>query len=103
MVQNEETLFGDGADDIRGYGRHSTGILPSHILKREIRAKRLIVSTEEIGDGQVQPASLDLRLGAVAHRVRASFLPGRSATVEDKLASVSMHTIDIEHGAVLEA
>jgi len=103
MALSEDTLFGENADDVRGYGRHSTGILPSHILKREIRAKRLIVSTEDICDGQVQPASLDIRLGAVAHRVRASFLPGPQSTVEDKLARVSMHTIDIAEGAVLEA
>src|SRR5580698_7374099 len=103
MALSEDTLFGENADDVRGYGRQSTGILPSHILKREIRGKRLIISTEVITDGQVQPASLDLRLGAVAHRVRASFLPGPQSTVEDKLARVSMHTIDISEGAVLEA
>ena len=103
MVLNEEGLFGEASEEIRGYGRHSTGILPSHILKREIRAKRLVVSTEDIAETQIQPASLDLRLGAVAHRVRASFLPGPQATVEDKLARVSMHTIDIAEGAVLEA
>lgn len=103
MALSEETLFGENTDDVRGYGRHSTGILPSHILKREIRAKRLIISTDDITDSQVQPASLDLRLGAVAHRVRASFLPGPQSTVEDKLVRVSMHTIDIADGAVLEA
>jgi dCTP deaminase len=103
MTLSEDTLFGENADDVRGYGRLSTGILPSHILKREIRGKRLIVSTEEISDGQIQPASLDLRLGAVAHRVRASFLPGQQSTVEEKLHRVSMHTIDIADGAVLEA
>ena len=53
-----ETLFGEGTDDIRGYGRNSTGILPSHVLKREIRAKRLIVSAEEVSESQIQPASL---------------------------------------------
>src|SRR5271156_6339205 len=72
MASSEDSLFGDGPDDVRGYGRHSTGILPSHILRREIRAKRLIISTDDITDGQEQPASLDLRLGAGAHRVRAS-------------------------------
>jgi len=103
VALSEESLFGDGPDGVRGYGRHSTGILPSHILRREIRSKRLIVSTDEIIEGQIQPASLDLRLGAVAHRVRASFLPGPKATVEEKLSRVSMHTIDISGGAVLEA
>lgn len=103
MAVSEDSLFGEGADEVRGYGRHSTGILPSHILRREIRARRLIVATEEIIEGQIQPASLDLRLGAVAYRVRASFLPGPTSTVEEKLARVSMHTIDISDGAVLEA
>lgn len=51
---------------------------------------------------QIQPASLDLRLGAKAYRVRASFLPGPSARVEDKLARLSMHEIDLTAGAVLE-
>ena len=54
-------------------------------------------------DAQIQPASIDLRLGAVAIRVRASFLPGKNATVEDKLAQVFMHEIDLSQGAVLEA
>lgn len=51
--------------------------------------------------GQVQPASLDLRLGATAFRVRASFLPG-DATVADRLADFQMHRIDLAGGAVLE-
>ena len=84
------------------YGRHSTGILPSHVLKRLIRARREIVSLEELDDDQIQPASIDLRLGPVAWRVRASFLPGPNATVKDKLSSVFMHAIDLTDGAVLE-
>ena len=46
------------------YGKHSTGILPSHVIKRLIRARREVLATEEIGEEQIQPASLDLRLGA---------------------------------------
>jgi dCTP deaminase len=95
-------LAEDG-DDARGFGRHSTGILPSHILKREIRAGRLADASQPFQDDQFQPASLDLRLGTVAHRVRASFLPGAASTVEEKLARVSMHRIDLTAGAVLEA
>jgi dCTP deaminase len=53
-------------------------------------------------DGQVQPASLDLRLGAEAWRVRASFLPGRGATVAGRLPELAMHRIDLRDGAVLE-
>src|SRR6201995_3412324 len=88
--------------DEDGYGRFSTGILPSHILKRLIAAKREILAHEDFIAAQIQPASIDLRLGPVAYRVRASFLPGPAATVAEKLASVVMHQIDLTHGAVLE-
>jgi len=51
---------------------------------------------------QVQPASLDLRLGTVAYRVRASFLAGADRTVQDRLSEFEMHRIDLSDGAVLE-
>lgn len=51
---------------------------------------------------QIQPASLDLRLGSKALRVRASFMPGRDAKVADKLERLTLHEIDLENGAVLE-
>jgi len=51
---------------------------------------------------QIQPASLDLRLGGKAMRVRASFMPGRNSTVADKLEKLTLHEIDLEQGAVLE-
>jgi dCTP deaminase len=85
-----------------GYGRFSTGILPSHVLKRLIAQGREIAAEEPITPAQIQPASIDLRLGAKAWRVRASFLPGPDATVEEKLASVFMHEVDLSQGAVLE-
>jgi dCTP deaminase len=83
-------------------GSHSTGILPSQELERLIRLNKDIVALEPILDDQIQPASLDLRLGAVAYRVRASFLPGRNSTVQEKLDQFSMHRMDITNGAVLE-
>lgn len=52
--------------------------------------------------GQIQPASLDLRLGATAFRVRASFLPGATTTLADRLAEFEMHRVDLTGGAVLE-
>jgi dCTP deaminase len=52
--------------------------------------------------GQVQPASLDLRLGNRAYRVRASFLAGRGQTVTARLDQFTMHEIDLSDGAVLE-
>jgi dCTP deaminase len=53
--------------------------------------------------GQVQPASLDLRLGRRAWRIRASFLPGAQAKVHDKIAQVALHELDLGAGAVFEA
>ena len=101
MTDAEPVLFGE-TETGETYGRYSTGILPSHVLKRLIRARREILATEDIEDSQIQPASIDLRLGPVAWRVRASFLPGPNATVQDRLSSVFMHEIDLTHGAVLE-
>lgn len=97
----DDSLF--AADEPENYGKHSTGILPGHILKRLFRAHREVVASEDFAEGQIQPASVDLRLGPVAWRVRASFLPGPHATVEDKLQTVALHEIDISNGAVLEA
>jgi dCTP deaminase len=51
---------------------------------------------------QIQPASLDLRLGRRAYRVRASFLPGPSRAVRERLAQLSLHEIDLGPGTVLE-
>ncbi len=78
-----------------------TGILPAQEIRAMIRARE-ILATAEIGEDQVQPASLDLRLGRVAYRVRASFLPGPGATVRDRLDAFGMHEIDLAAGAVLE-
>ena len=80
----------------------TTGILPSQELERLVKVVREIRGLEPIQDDQYQPASLDLRLGSVAYRVRASFLPGKDATVENKLEDLAMHRMDITHGAVLE-
>jgi dCTP deaminase len=102
MSNADPYLFDEASESDTTYGRYSTGILPSHVLKRLIRARREILATEDIEDSQIQPASIDLRLGAVAWRVRASFLPGPNATVQDRLPSVFMHEIDLTRGAVLE-
>lgn len=81
----------------------ATGILPVQALELCVRQGGEIVSLEDpIRDDQFQPASLDLRLGSVAYRVRASFLPGRNATVRQKLDDLAMHAMDITGGGVLE-
>jgi dCTP deaminase len=55
-----------------------------------------------IGETQLQPASLDLTLGSTARRVRAAFRPSRGASLKDRLDALTLHTLDLEGGAVLE-
>ncbi len=78
-----------------------TGILPSQQIKNMIREKE-IVASKPIKADQIQPASLDLRLGHTAYRVRASFLPGANSTVQEKVEQLDAYPIDISTGAVLE-
>ena len=77
------------------------GILNDRMI-RELIERGAVKLERPAADTQVQPASLDLRLGAVAYRVRASFMPGRKSTVADKLERFSLHEIDLSKGAVLE-
>ena len=77
-----------------------TGILPSQAIRALIEAGE-IRAAPEIGEGQIQPASLDLRLGKVAYRIRASFLPGANATVRDKLAEIGIALEDRPDGTTI--
>ena len=79
----------------------TTGTVPSQEIRALIR-ERAIESIVDIPEDQIQPASLDLRLGAVAYRVRASFLPGKGNKVRDKIDAFGMHEIDLTKGALLE-
>lgn len=81
---------------------HTTGILPAQELLQLAHVTKEIRAVEPFSDDQIQPASIDLRLGAHAYRVRASFLPGPKSTVQDKLREFSMHKMDITDGGVLE-
>ncbi|SFP20353.1 2'-deoxycytidine 5'-triphosphate deaminase [Tranquillimonas alkanivorans] len=78
-----------------------TGVLPDSAIARLID-DGAISSDAPFADGQVQPASLDLRLGSTAYRVRASFLTGSGATVDERLDEFTMHKVDLGPGAVLE-
>lgn len=69
---------------------------------REMIEGGAIKASAPFEKGQVQPASLDLRLGHTAHRVRASFLAGHGKTVNDRLAEFTMHEVNLTKGAVLE-
>ncbi len=80
------------------------GILPQQAIEALIQ-QGAVVAPAMGTDGkptQIQPASLDLRLGKKAYRLRASFLPGAGRSVEDCLPDVHMHEIDLSKGAVLE-
>jgi dCTP deaminase len=78
-----------------------SGVLPNQTI-RQLIADNRIAATRPVQKEQVQPASLDLRLGGAAFRVRASFLAGRNARVSDRLTEFEMHQVDLRDGAVLE-
>jgi dCTP deaminase len=77
------------------------GILPDGAIRRLIAGGGIRLA-EAAADGQVQPASLDLRLGPKAYRVRASFLPGPDFSVAEKLEQLALHEFELSQGAVLE-
>jgi dCTP deaminase len=79
----------------------TTGLLPSQAIRRLIEQGRISASPA-ITEEQIQPASLDLRLGEIAHRVQASFLPGQLSTVEDRIRDLRMMRIDLTRAAILE-
>ena len=100
-MSEQASLLPLGAEEEAPEARHSTGIVPAQELRWLVRRK-VISATEPIGDDQIQPASMDLRLGAKAYRVRASFLPNPGARVADKVGALSTHEVDLTRGAVLE-
>ncbi len=79
----------------------AVGILPSQAISQMIIDGGVMLA-DPAAEGQVQPASLDLRLGAVAYRVRASFLPRPGGRVQGKLDDLALHAISLSQGAVLE-
>ena len=79
----------------------ATGILPDRLIAQMADAG-VILPEYPFVESQIQPASLDLRLGSVAYRVRASFLPGPDATVAERIDDLKLHDIDLSDGAVLE-
>jgi dCTP deaminase len=77
------------------------GVFPARLI--ELLAQQGCIQTARPFDAdQVQPASLDLRLGDVAFRVRSSFLPGPSHSVAERIEALKLHEIDLTKGAVLE-
>ncbi len=79
------------------------GILPSQEIAALVESGK-VCADGEIGEDQIQPSSLDLRLGHEAYRIRASFLPNKSATLIDQARHNGMlvETVNISTGAVLQ-
>jgi dCTP deaminase len=97
-----QIAFENGAESPNEVARpRTTGILPSQEITNLIDRGH-ITATPAIHPDHIQPASLDLRLGDIAHRVRASFLPGPNSTVEAKIKELRMTRVDLTGSAVFE-
>ena len=88
-------------DDRADTENHATGILPSQAIAELVRNNHIQTTVDTVAD-QIQPASIDLRLGTTAYRVRASFMPGTAHTVEEKISAYGQYELDLTRGAVLE-
>ena len=97
MAQPEASAPSPRTED----GVPAPGILRDATIA-DLHASGAIRAARELDNDQIQPASLDLRLGWMAHRVRASFLPGRNHPVSEGLERLTLHTFDLTVGAVLE-
>src|SRR5574341_2473999 len=101
MIRPEQIagLFPSLQSDLQAI--YTTGILPSQQI-RELINVGYLRAEQEITNDQIQPASIDLRLGSVAYRVRASFLPGENSRVIRRVDELLMHELDLSRPTVLE-
>ena len=83
------------------HSSHKTGVFPYQLIKGFVEAGK-IRSSEPILESQIQPASLDLRLGPIGYQLRASFLPGKKSTVVDKLQGLVIQELDLTKPCVLQ-
>jgi len=103
MTEAMATLFSDPENSSGDLSPSASrpGILPYQAISNLIR-ENVIYGKHEVSKDQIQPASLDLRLGPIAYRIRASFLPGAGTKVQDKLKELDAHPMDLTASAVLE-
>ena len=99
MAEARDAKSDDADEPVRVLSR--SGILPCQAIEAMVLGGEILLE-RPLAEGQVQPASLDLRLGAKAVRVRASFLPGPGVRVADRLDELALHEIDLTQSAVLE-
>jgi dCTP deaminase len=101
LVMSRDADLGGERRPRSGLLAGKTGLLPRQEIRKLVH-RHVLRATEELREAQFQPASLDLRLGSKAYRVRASFLPGRTKTVEEQLQELQFDEINLDDGAVLE-
>ncbi|MCB2056052.1 MAG: 2'-deoxycytidine 5'-triphosphate deaminase [Geminicoccaceae bacterium] len=89
----------DAEHALRETEGRTTGILPSQRLQELVGWQ--IFAARPIDADQIQPSSIDLRLGAEVRRVEASFLPGERGTVAERIRELEIERIDLRPGAVL--
>ena len=82
------------------YLKGKPGYLPCQLIE-QVHRQGMIRSQETILASQIQPVSMDLRLGPKAYRIQCSFLP-ENEPVETKLKEVSLYDFDITDGGILE-
>ena len=82
-------------------GADQKGILPDRMIAALVETGGILPAYDLVPE-QIQPASLDLRLGETAYRVRASFLPGPNANVGERIDELKLHEFPLADGAVLE-
>jgi dCTP deaminase len=99
MSAQSFSLFPELEREIQHF--RTTGIVPYQGLKDLIQ-RGVIRASEPISEAQLQPASLDLRLGPVGYQVRASFLPTETSTVASRVEQLKVAELDLTHSAVLE-
>ncbi len=94
------SLFPELDRDISSFNR--AGIFPSQKIRDFIKKGYITANKPNISPNQIQPASLDLRLGKVAYQVRASFLPGAHSEVKSKIQGLKIKEIDLTKSAVFD-
>jgi dCTP deaminase len=92
----------DSGRRLLGLGEGADGVLPAQLLEKAVAAGLIDAGEYKIPPNSIQPASMDLRLGHIAYRIRSSFLPDRRP-VEVKLKEFVIDELDLrDEGAVLE-
>jgi dCTP deaminase len=96
-MSSEDKILGT---DLMAYLKGKPGYLPCQLIE-QVHRQGMIRSQETILASQIQPVSMDLRLGPKAYRIQCSFLP-ENEPVETKLKEVSLYDFDITDGGILE-